>query len=73
MMTKQDYELIAATIRAHCPRSGRVKLAVAFCQRLTADNPRFDAVKFMQSATSLTYVEAGRVLTLADVPINVNV
>lgn len=56
-MTRKDYELIAATLRGRCGQgyidNGTMAAIVAdFAMKLMSTNPRFDAERFVNAATT---------------------
>jgi hypothetical protein len=49
-MTRKDFEMIASIVRTIHDKSQRAVTALAFVERLTELNPRFDVDKFLRAA-----------------------
>lgn len=63
-MSKQDYELVARTIKEHAAMSNRVQLACVLAMRLRERDARFDPMRFVMASSSLNDRQAVRILTI---------
>jgi hypothetical protein len=63
-MSKQDYELVASTIKQHAAMSNRVQLACVLAGRLRERDELFDPLRFVMASSSLSDRQAVRILTI---------